>query len=83
MWDLLFGLPSRPPPSSVRDAADRMRWNWKRAGDALRAFRALPAVLPVADTGVQQHGNTPSDADLWGDQRVGQHESGHDEKEIA
>lgn len=51
-----------PRPSSVRDVADRMHWNWKRACDALREFRALPAVLPVADTGVQQHGNTRSDA---------------------
>lgn len=47
-----------PPPHSVRDVAERMTWNWKRAGDALRDFRALPDVLPVADTGVQQHGNT-------------------------
>jgi len=47
-----------PAPHSVRDVAERMTWNWKRAGDALRDFRALPDVLPVADTGVQQHGNT-------------------------
>jgi len=49
-----------PPPHSVRDVAERMTWNWKRAGDALRDFRVLPRVLPVADTGVQQHGNTAS-----------------------
>jgi len=50
-----------PAPASVRDVADRLHWKWKRAGDSLRAFRALPAVLPVAHTGVGQHGNTPSE----------------------
>ena len=47
-----------PPPTSVRDVADRMHWSWKRAGDALREFRALPVVLPVADTQGPATGNT-------------------------
>ena len=49
-----------PPPSSVRDVAERMHWKWARAGAALRDFRALRPVLPVAHTQGAATGNTPN-----------------------
>jgi hypothetical protein len=43
-----------PPPTSVRDARERMGWRMDRAAAAMRDFRALP----VTHTGGTETGNT-------------------------
>lgn len=42
-----------PPPSTVRDARERMNWRMGRASAAMREFRAFP----VTDTGGTETGN--------------------------